>query len=557
VRYQLSGLLDGDEELFRPVSEWSQFRRYALPGTLVSRSRIVERLTSLLPELVTRQPVPVTLSRAIRWELEAYDGAVPPELAAQLGKVISTDMLERLERGTAEEREEGKELRDLLKTIKFLNQDGEPQAADNLLLGAGPHATVDESLRSQFAPSTHRLSVEYDEEGMRFFASCRTKLAINAVALAQWIRDASGPHLQAATLQYLLNGKLRQEVFSLLNQYRTGETWLDMESLENSEAFQRLSSAKQKYLLAALSLEELETRSKLTKTPRRLSPEKILTNIALWWRGGAADEHIPLYEKSYYPAGRPPRISRDALLTELDARREWVVLFLVGIMHSMGRSKPEAHRNFIRMCEQRGWLDVFANPEATANQWIEIIDTYTEEQIDDSRFLHWLREYVSVRAVSRHLDDYVELFLSIQRFNQPFGMDEILKARASPTFQGGGIDAPPIHRFLGYGACYIVRELMRMGVINNPHAYPHCYVPVLRVRKLVAEIGHTDIDVESGSKLDKSRKIFQFLKQHLGDEEATFDRSFDLPLLTIANDQELQRKFLDHTLEIEDDDDEI
>ena len=57
----------------------------------------------------------------------------------------------------------------------------------------------------------------------------------------------------------------------------------------------------------------------------------------------------------------------------------------------------------------------------------------------------------------------------------------------SQDFSGGGPSAPPLTRALGIGACFVVRELVRVDVLKSPLAHDHSYVAVrpsaVRVRK--------------------------------------------------------------------------
>ena len=55
---------------------------------------------------------------------------------------------------------------------------------------------------------------------------------------------------------------------------------------------------------------------------------------------------------------------------------------------------------------------------------------------------------------------------------------------------------------------------MRRGVITNPWAIPHCYVPVKRVRNLLKFLGCPDLDAPS-RKYELSKPIHSFLEEHL------------------------------------------
>src|SRR5262249_45703129 len=119
------------------------------------------------------------------------------------------------------------------------------------------------------------------------------------------------------------------------------------------------------------------------------APELILGEISEWWsreRGWLLAE----YERRIYPEGRRP-----ALLDEgFEGRKGWVTLLLLGLTHTMGRTRAEAHRSFLADCDRRGWLDMFAASERAPERWMQFIDGYLSEQVDDSRFLQWMKQFV-------------------------------------------------------------------------------------------------------------------------------------------------------------------
>ena len=106
-------------------------------------------------------------------------------------------------------------------------------------------------------------------------------------------------------------------------------------------------------------------------------------------------------------------------------------------------------------------------------------------------------------------------------------------------FSGGGPSAPPLTRALGIGACFVVRELVRTNVLQSEFAYDHAYVAVGRVRYVFARLGMTNLQGESAN-YRHSRQIRDFLLDHLGPDKSHFNRCFDLPFLTVAEDPELQ-----------------
>jgi hypothetical protein len=144
--------------------------------------------------------------------------------------------------------------------------------------------------------------------------------------------------------------------------------------------------------------------------------------------------------------------------------------------------------------------------------------------------------------LSYWLDEYVASFKAIERMRNDFTLDHITRPRTNPAFQGGGPDAPPIKSALGMGACFIIRELSRKGIINNPLAHRFCYVPKESVRNFLIRLGCNDLKDEKDNST-RSKLIYKFLVSHLGTQQrAIFDGSFDLPLLEVSENQMLQEE---------------
>jgi hypothetical protein len=159
---------------------------------------------------------------------------------------------------------------------------------------------------------------------------------------------------------------------------------------------------------------------------------------------------------------------------------------------------------------------------------------------------------VSIYQVARSLPQYVGIFLDIDKHRKRIDLDEVLKSRDASTQSGGGWNAPPLTRTLGIGACFVVRELVRMSLLKSPLAHEHAYVGVSRVRSVFVRLGMSDLKGEAAS-YRHSPLIHRFLVEHLGADRAHFDRCFDLPFLAIAEDAKLQSRLLGCQLPPEDD----
>jgi hypothetical protein len=271
-------------------------------------------------------------------------------------------------------------------------------------------------------------------------------------------------------------------------------------------------------------------------------PKKALVAISEWW-AVERDRLVRHYEERTYPGGAPPRF--DAPFSERDSlqRENWLCLLMLASLQTMGRTNPEQHRGFLDQCKRRGWMEVFADPGSTAERWIGVLDNYLDTQTNDSLFYHWMRQFVSIYQIARGLPEYVLSFLAIDKYSKRFDLDQVTRPAMNPEFAGGGPSAPHLTRALGIGACFVVRELVRMGILKKVFAHDHAYVAIGRVRYVLGRLGMIELRGEAAS-YRHSPQIHRFLLNHLGPERAHFDHCFDLPFLAIADDFELQTRFL-------------
>src|SRR5439155_23811632 len=89
-------------------------------------------------------------------------------------------------------------------------------------------------------------------------------------------------------------------------------------------------------------------------------------------------------------------LSMDDLSTDLQGRKRWLSLFILGMTHTLGRGgqRAQQHRGFLELCERQKWLDVFADPEVNNRRadWIALVDSYLDRQQGDPEYYNWLRQ---------------------------------------------------------------------------------------------------------------------------------------------------------------------
>lgn len=545
------------------VTVWDSVQQHAPSGTVISYSQVLLPLQQLASQMV-QHIRPLSITHVLEWEFRQGNYA-DPAIATRLGTVVSKRMMDLVS-----DRSESRDLRQLLDSIEFKGKDNRYHPVRQLLLGHvgeldRDDRREDERFRALFAPDDRVLSEEYQGSGLVFFDVCREKLDADSRLMAEWIVDANSPTKRKAALEYLAHGQLAVGIIREVQRRGMEGTWL--EHLASSDAFHTLTEETKARLLdlvptnlrPTIDWDSLRQESTLTRAP--IDAKSVLLTIHAWWlRDGDQPQkrfnglsYREEYERRTYPNGRPIHLSDEAA-SSLHSRKEWTTLMLLGLLHTIGRAGAGQHRQFLQNCEDQGWLEMFAASESDSERWMTFVRSYLERQVEEAEYFHWMRQFVGIFQVSRYLDDYVELFLAIDRVNRPFQLTEITRPLTSSLFQGGGIAAPPLCRVLGLGACFIVRELVRLGLLHNHLAYRHCYLPTKRVRDIFQLLGCDGLDLKV-ERWNISTHIHDFAVQHIGPERATFSDAFDIPFQFIAEDTSLQKRFFECVVASDSEDD--
>jgi hypothetical protein len=267
-------------------------------------------------------------------------------------------------------------------------------------------------------------------------------------------------------------------------------------------------------------------------------PRQILVGLYEWWKvhGTSWAAH---FERRTYGAERVPRLCLRPDLNDLPTRREWLRLLLLGASHTIGRTQPEQHRDFLANCETYRWLDTFAEPDSRAEEWIDLLETYLDRQPHEVPYYQWVKLFVPIFHLSRWLEPCVRSFCSMQSRRPPWNLRQILSPREDPDSTGGGPDTPSFRQALGIGACFVVRELCRLRVLESREAHRYCYVPSKGARDRLEALAGRSLVPADATRPEQSECIFEFLQDHLADR-ATFDGAFDLPLIAICEKPELR-----------------
>lgn len=547
IAWSTRGIL-AEEDVWTSVAKGRWASRHLQPGEVVASiiGAVLDRVCKVaVPQLTLAVVLDKTLSEA---------PFVSPEAASDLGTFIFAERLREMTSNRNWANEE-KQIREVLATVKFRSEAGEWSPAAQLLIDRTPQNRAEERRRAAFAPAQYLLSREYDDTAMQFFLACRKEMQASAEQMVQWLLDASALPQRQAGLEYLEQGELSHQM-----QQRLSERAADVERSWLAEPGQRNAAMpadpnRQAVIMGKLgrSAEFVEERTRhlppTPEIPQSLRPPKdVLADIVKWWRC-ERDHILALHDARVFPGGQPPAITfsatADQLARDVTIRREWMILFMRGAMHRIGRVTDFQNRDFLHLCIDRGWLDVLSGPTETPSAWFAVMDDYLDSLQGDAQYFQWMNQFLAYYQLARWLPAYVRAFEAVSRpgvnLDNLNGISDIANLRTSHVFaRSTGFDAPPCSRTLGLGSHFVLRETLRARFRDSPGKYTTstplrmmAYVPTLALRRLLAGItGKHELLDNSAAREIHAKRIASLLSEYVG-PDATFDGCFDIPLLAL------------------------
>lgn len=313
--------------------------------------------------------------------------------------------------------------------------------------------------------------------------ACRKELSANTDVLADWAEAAVTDVQQVAVLQYLLSGALNDTLSRKLSS--RGDCWL--KSLINLPVFALFDARERMELVAKLSL-HLQYAAQLKSgggpeipgflpITRSSDPKAELEALYDRWTACRA-ELIQHFESRRYPAF----MREGQLLKPLASDREqWMGLFMIGSFMTLGYIE-QGTGNYLTLAHNKGWMTTFSSEELDTDGWFRILDTYTDEE--ETSYRQWVNRFLAAYQISRYLGDYIRIFQDAHHLCSPTPLWHLLDVKRSPLYTGTGLDIPSIRYALGIGQHFVLRELVRRGLIPHQNLDADCYVPTKKVRKL-------------------------------------------------------------------------
>ena len=432
--------------------------------------------------------------------------------------------------------------------IQARSADGSFQPLRRLLLREAPglqddadRDLEDEFRRSAFAPNARILDPAYIErsEDRSAFRRLRGQHRVDAEEMADWYASLD-EGLRPTAVRYLLYGELQERILSQLVPVDARPTWL-----RNYDDVRRMLEGlceepwRRQRLLGALFPDRFHEPE---APPRiRLDPETFFIHLLEWWDDAAErSEVIDDYERRAWPEW----LRRDGIGDSLqrDSMDHWLALLVLGACRSLGRARDHQHRSFLELAHGRGWWEVFRTPD-DAGAWMGVLRDWQDDALDRLTYLRWMSLFPAIYQFSRYRDVYVRLLKSAgRRPENLYQVSRLLAPRVDEALTGAGtrFDAPPAP--LNMGLHWVLRELVRLEIVEGDHLFPDCWVPSEQVLRLLEDLGFERPD-DGMPNSQKARAIFDFLVSGLGTETPNLHRAFDIPLRRVASDAYLRHQF--------------
>jgi hypothetical protein len=467
----------------------------------------------------------VRLRALLRREL-GEDANVTEILAGRLGSTLSIDDIP--------DPQERADIETELRRCRFQSEN------DSWQLVASLHTrntgNSDEDLYLGFTPSSAVLNTSYSEDAKRFFLLARARSGFGPQArdLADWARVSTSSDTQRAVLRYLLEGEKAITLGDILRERRP--IWLNSsDALSDVNLMTGFTAVEITRLRAAIFPETLTQIQPDIHRPEPPEASRFLEAVHRWWtiRGAALSSE---YNRRLYPNSFNADALRDAESEE--GRTSWFTLLALASFQTLGRTREEQHRNFLEdVLHGRWWLDL-ATADSDPLPWLQRMEAIAEDYEDDQQFIQWHRRLFDLYILARWLRVYSHLFLSLpnriaQRGNR-LSLRQLMQPSTDPDLSGSGIWAPAINRTLGYGVCFVVRELARLNIFDTTGIEPYAWQPTLRMRNLLQWLG---MDVLNDTAADNSPAIWRYVSAQTDSNRAQFQGSFDLPLQLLTTER--------------------
>ena len=377
-------------------------------------------------------------------------------------------------------------------------------------------------------------------EDWMVFRRFRVQHSVNAGEIADWYSDVR-EEFRPAALRYLVDGSLQDRVLSRLISLEARPAWLrDYDSVHQMLESICEESWRCERLLVALFPDRFMPER--PRQPVQIYSGTFFNEFSEWWDDAdVRTEVITTHEKQTWPEW----LRRDHDISDRlqsGSKDHWLALLVLGVCRSFGRTRDAQHLGFLEVAHEKGWWDVFKAPE-NVGAWMGMLRDWQDSAVDKLEYRQWMSLFPTIYQLSRYREKYVRLLKSAgQRPDNMYDIGRLLAPRGDENLTSGGtnFDAPPAPLYMGLH--WVLRELVRLKVIDGVHLYRDCWVPSEQVIRFLCDLGLERPD-DGMSNQQKAHAIFDFLASELEPEGPNLHRTFDIPIRHVDLDPDLRRRF--------------
>ncbi|MDR1582158.1 MAG: hypothetical protein LBS55_02690 [Prevotellaceae bacterium] len=257
-----------------------------------------------------------------------------------------------------------------------------------------------------------------------------------------------------------------------------------------------------------------------------------INSVYNWWKDLAKDEKIEkvkAYEETLFPNWYNPEALKDENHPEY--KMNWMVLYIIAVCQQLGRVMDSQNRGFVEKLKENGWLEIMSQSDDQA-EWMNIVIEYFESSRFDQKYLSWMNYMFQFYVIRRHLEDFIVIFSQLDKLPEDihYNIETFNTIESNPALSGSGIHAPALNRTLKIGSSFIIRELLRNGILK-PHSniIEHAFIPHLSTRKIIMNDEKTYL----------SSELFFEINRKLNMENYIFEGYYDIPVILYCKEKEI------------------
>ncbi len=420
--------------------------------------------------------------------------------------------------------------------FEFMCRDGRFRTAKETIIAKA--AGTDEHLISQIAPKGMVIE-PVGPKVLDLATTARGPIAITPETIATWASAAVSPEERDAVLRYLARGAQADGVCKLLAPKAL--TWLSMAALDDAET---------RKVATVAEADAIENRLRpATRAEKKVMAQRgadpsadgvqddgeepydpsLLGKAYQWWERNSAAQ-TRTYNESNYQEPSSDKL-RDRLKS--NDNEAWLRLLTLGAARRFGRTHHNTYGNFLRrLSEENVWTLMVEQPKDAAT-WAMLIERVVARP--DDEYQDWYHLIPLLFQCARHLEVYREIYLGLprRRDHEFTELRTMLSPKSDVAFSGAGgfYRVPSLGARMPKGSQWVLRELLRLGVIEDGRLHRFAWVRENHVGEFFNQTLRVSEGIDSAQdwSLETNKALVKWAEESDYEvEDLTFGGAFDV-----------------------------